>query len=225
MKTFKEVNRISLNEKVEADDEETEPFLIGDETQKPMLYAQEATKRTHYARLIKYVRLVDYIIMDSKLSLISNSVAHALEVVQEDLSNNRKVIIRGKMQSCPLFEIDCSFSDYRYDGCNLTYMPSMYDLREAIKNTVSEGIQLVCTNEQFLHTLEFINKIYNNHDFEDKVSGEYNDLINLAISSESISMNCQKIYDQIELSFRAVTEYSKKFQKYIDFHLENLKAD
>ena len=225
MKTFKEVNRISLNEKVEVDDEETEPFLIGDETQKPMLYAQEATKRTHYAKLIKYVRLVDYIIMDSKLSLIDNSVAHALEVVQEDLSNNKKVIIRSKMQSCPLFEVDVSFSEYPHEGLNLVYSPSMYDLKEAIKNAVSEGIQLVCTNEQFLHTLDFINKIYNNHDFEDKVSGEYNDLINLAISSETISLNCQKIYDQVEISFQDVTEYCKRYQKYIDFHLENLDAD
>jgi hypothetical protein len=83
----------------------------------------------------------------------------------------------------------------------------MYDLRESIKNAVSEGIQLVCTNEQFLHTLEFINKIYNNHDFEDKVSGEYNDLINLAISSETITKNCQMIYEQIDISFKGVTEY------------------
>ena len=225
MKTFKEVNRISLNEKVEVDDEEAEPFLIGDETQKPMLYAQEATKRTHYARLIKYVRLADYIIMDSKLSLIDNSVEHALEVVHEDMSNNRKVIIRSKMQSCPLFEIDCSFSEFKYDGYNLVYKPSMFDLRDAIKNAISEGIQLVCTNEQFLQTLDFINKIYSNHDFEDKVSGEFNDLINLAISSETISRNCQNIYDEIETSFKSVTDYAKQFQRYIDFHLKNIKTD
>ena len=46
MKTFKEDNRISLNDKVEADDEEAEPFLVGDETHKQMLYTQEATTRT-----------------------------------------------------------------------------------------------------------------------------------------------------------------------------------
>lgn len=143
MKTFKEVNRISLNEKVEVDDVNVDAFLIGDETQKPMLYAQEATKRTHYAKLIKYVRLVDYIIMDSKLSLIDNSVSYALEIVNKDLSNNRKVIIKSKMQSCPLFEIDCSFSEFKHDGYNLVFKPSMYDLREAIKNDISEGIQLV----------------------------------------------------------------------------------
>ena len=101
----------------------------------------------------------------------------------------------------------------------------MYDLRESIKNTISEGIQLVCTNEQFLQTLEFINKIYSNHDFEDKVSGEFNDLINLAISSDTISKNCQNIYDQIESSFKEVTEYAKQYQSFIDAHLKNIRAD
>ena len=99
MKTFKEDNRISLNEKVEADDDEAEPFLVGDETHKQMLYTQEATTRTHYAKLVKYIRLVDYMMTDAKLSLISNSVSNALEIVQEDFSNDRKVIIRSKIQS------------------------------------------------------------------------------------------------------------------------------
>ena len=90
MKTFKEDNRISLNNKVEADDDEAEPFLVGDETHKQTLYTQEATTRTHYARLVKYVRLIDYMLMDSKLSLINNSVSHALEIVREDFSSDRK---------------------------------------------------------------------------------------------------------------------------------------
>jgi dynein heavy chain len=98
MKTFKEDNRISLNEKIEADDDEAEPFLVGDETHKQMLYTQEATTRTHYARLVKYIRLVDYMMMDSRLSLISNSVSKALEMVEEDFSGGRKVIFKGKMQ-------------------------------------------------------------------------------------------------------------------------------
>ena len=219
MKTFKEDNRISLNDKVEADDDEAEPFLVGDETHKQMLYTQEATTRTHYARLVKYVRLIDYMLMDSKLSLINNSVSHALEIVREDFSNDRKIILRNKIQSWPLFEIEWSFVRELY------YTPSMYDLRDAIKNAVSEGIQLVCINEQFLHSLEFISKAYNNQDYEEKVAGEFNDLINLAISSETIRNNCQNIYDQIEFSFNNIIEYARNFQKYIDFYLENNKTD
>ena len=47
----------------------------------------------------------------------------------------------------------------------------------------------------------------------------------MAISSESISKNCQNIYDKIELTFKTVVEYAKRYQSYIDFHLENKKAD
>ena len=39
MRTFKEENRISLNDNQEEDDnEEAEPFLVGDETHKQMPY-------------------------------------------------------------------------------------------------------------------------------------------------------------------------------------------
>ena len=119
-----------------------------------------------------------------------------------------------------MFEIECSIAEEIY------YRPSLYELRESIKNSVSEGIQLVCTNEQFLHTLDFINKAYSNQEFDDKIStGEFNDLINLAISSETISKNCQSIYESVEKSFDKIIIYSKLFEEYIEFHVNNLKED
>jgi dynein heavy chain len=73
MKTFKEENRISLNENQDDDDnDEAEPFLVGDETHKQMPYTQDATTRTHYKKLAKYIRLTDYMVIDSKLKLIKN---------------------------------------------------------------------------------------------------------------------------------------------------------
>lgn len=87
MKTFKEENRISLNDNQEEEDnEEAEPFLVGDETHKQMPYTQEATTRTHYKKLAKYIRLVDYMLIQSKLRLISNSIAEAHLTLQKDLS-------------------------------------------------------------------------------------------------------------------------------------------
>lgn len=76
-----------------------------------------------------------------------------------------------------------------------------------------------------MHSLEFISKAYNNQDYEEKVAGEFNDLINLAISSETIRNNCQSIYDQVELTFSQITEFARSFQKYIDFYLENQQAN
>ena len=91
MKTFKEENRISLNENQEEEDnEEAEPFLVGDETHKQMPYTQEATTRTHHKKLTKYIRLVDYMLMDSKLQMMTQSVSNISFAVQQDYSSGMK---------------------------------------------------------------------------------------------------------------------------------------
>lgn len=153
MRTFKDENRISLNENQDAgdDNEEAEPFLVGDETHKQMPYTQEATTRTHYKRLTKYIRLIDYMLMDSKLSLIQNSISRSLEFVQHDYSfQGRKYIIGDKQQSCPLFEIELQFLERE-----LQYVPSKYELTEAIKRAITEGMHIVCSNQIFLQSEEF----------------------------------------------------------------------
>ena len=99
MRTFREENRISLNDNQEDDDnEEAEPFLVGDETHKQMPYTQEATTRTHYKKLAKYIRLTDYMIIDSKLRLITNSISNVLKILKYDYSGGRKYLIGDKIQ-------------------------------------------------------------------------------------------------------------------------------
>lgn len=76
LQAFKEENRIPSNDANETDElKEKAPLLVGDETGKEMPYTQEATIRTHYKRLSKFVRLVDYLIVDSKISMINNSTS------------------------------------------------------------------------------------------------------------------------------------------------------
>jgi len=91
MNQFRADNRISLNDNQEEDDnEEAEPFLVGDETHKQMPYTQEATTRTHYKKLAKYVRLTDFMLMDAKYRLIQQSIYLVNEAVQLDLSKGQK---------------------------------------------------------------------------------------------------------------------------------------
>ena len=61
MSAFKMLHRIPSQE------EDQKPLLIGDETKKDMPYTQEATIKTHFKRLRKYTRLVDYIYLNAKL--------------------------------------------------------------------------------------------------------------------------------------------------------------
>lgn len=81
---FKEENRIPSNDAAETDElKEKAPLLVGDETGKEMPYTQEATIRTHFKRLNKFVRLVDYLIVDSKIAMINQSTSSIGEHIQE----------------------------------------------------------------------------------------------------------------------------------------------
>ena len=202
MKTFKEENRISLNENQEPaagdSNDEAEPFLVGDETHKQMPYTQEATTRTHYKRLTKYIRLIDYMLMDSKLSLISNSIGNVLAIVSEPMANK-------KVQSSPLFEIEVNFHNRE-----LYFAPSRFELREAIKRAITEGIQIVCNNEQFLTCSEF--ELYTStQETDDKLMDEQNDLMAMAIGSDSLVKETEKIYTEVDKAFAGVQEFAKRY--------------
>jgi dynein heavy chain len=67
---FKEKNRIPNEDDI---DQEKPPLLVGDETNKDMPYTQEATIKTHYKKLRKFIKLIDYLIIDGKLKMILNS--------------------------------------------------------------------------------------------------------------------------------------------------------
>ena len=44
-----------------------------------MPYTQEATVRTHFKRLKKFVKLIDFVIVDAKLSLINKSTVSLVD--------------------------------------------------------------------------------------------------------------------------------------------------
>jgi dynein heavy chain len=151
MKTFREENRISLNDNQDDDDnEEAEPFLVGDETHKQMPYTQEATTRTHFKKLAKYIRLSDYMIIDSKLKLIQYSIKNVLKIVSLDLSANRKYVVGDKSQQQPLFDVNMDF-----EGSVINFTPGRYDVRDAIKNSITAGVDSVCRYDLFISQPEF----------------------------------------------------------------------
>lgn len=92
-----------------------------------MPYTQEATTRTHYKKLAKYIRLTDYMITDSKLRLITNSVSNVLAIVSKDLSQGRKYLIGDKVQQVPLFEIIVDFQ-----GLDIHFSPNRSEISNAI---------------------------------------------------------------------------------------------
>lgn len=66
------MHRIPLRE--DDDGEERAPLLVGDESGKDMPYTTEATIRTHYKRLRKFVKYIDYLIADAKMLMMTSSI-------------------------------------------------------------------------------------------------------------------------------------------------------
>lgn len=89
-------------------------------------------------------------IIDSKLKLIQNSISNVLKIVQLDLASGRKFLVGDKVQHTPLFEIVVDFRDYE-----IFYNPNKYDVRDSIKNSITEGVNTVCRYELFIHQPEF----------------------------------------------------------------------
>ena len=46
-----------------------------------MPYTQEATIKTHYRKLRNFIKLIDYMLLDSKLNLARNGTNSLLEVI------------------------------------------------------------------------------------------------------------------------------------------------
>ena len=129
---------------------EAEPFLIGDQIQKSMPYTQEATTWTHYKRLMKYIRLVDFLVIDAKLSLIQNSINTSLNDLQRILTVDTNLTFHDRMRKQPLFEIEIIFVEWQ-----LVFIPSKSELWEAVNKNLTEGIHLVCQNKDFMSSPEF----------------------------------------------------------------------
>ena len=81
--TFKEENRIPITDENNEEFADRAPLLVGDESGKQMPYTQEATVRTHFKRLKKFVKLIDFVIVDAKLSLINKSTESLVDQIRQ----------------------------------------------------------------------------------------------------------------------------------------------
>ena len=88
--------------------------------------------------------------IDAKLKLITNSITNVLKVVQLDLTTGLKYIVGDKFQQHALFEVQIDFKEFE-----LYFNPSKYELRDAIKNSITEGVNTVCKYDLFINQPEF----------------------------------------------------------------------
>ena len=100
MRTFKEENRIAITDEFFGAEEDKicqEAFLVGDETHKQMPYTQEATLKTHFRKLSKFIRLTDFQVLDGRFKLINNTFNFIFHTLSLDFSLAKRHLVANRV--------------------------------------------------------------------------------------------------------------------------------
>ena len=154
MQAFKEENRIQ-NRNEANEGEEPPPLLVGDETNKEMPYTQEATIRTHQRKLRRFIKLVDYLVLEAKMRMLTYSTEKLVQALQLYNRAGKEKVDKKRERTAkagqPILIVEAWFNE-----TELIYYPSSKKLVRLFEEIVNKGITLICSkHKQFLHENEF----------------------------------------------------------------------
>ena len=220
MEQFHKDNRTTIQKQDSEQEANPDPFLIGDSSNKQMPYTQESIIRTHYSRLTKYIRLCDYQIIDSKISLSLQTTQKILALFKahEELRGVKNM--RNRKQLSPLLSISCSFQDL-----DTEFDPSVEIIKQSVEDALIKGITVVCNNELLISVPEFEKYTQMLDDFEDRQFEEDSDLMQMVINDEQIRSLDVQIKEAIVLAFDRVVDYSQVFVPHMEVYEKNENMD
>ena len=185
-----------------------------------MPYTQEAIIRTHYARLTKYIRLCDYQIIDSKVSLSLQTTQKILSVFLAHEEARLAKSGRNRKQLSALLSVSCSFT-----GLKTEFDPTVEVIKQSLEDALVKGITVVCNNELLITVSEFEEYTQMLEDFEDKQFEEDSDLMQMVINDDQIRALDMQIKKAIEQAFDRVQEYSQIFLPQLEIYEKNINMD
>lgn len=142
---FKEENRIRNKDKDDPDqDNLSPPMLAIEDGQKEMPYTQEATIRTHYKRLKKFIRLVDFMVLDSKLGMMNQSIIK----VHGEMEGNRNVLKLDFKNNGGYPTLINVRADFIHE--QIEYIPNSKDVRRMFDDVIVLGVNHICGNHKML---------------------------------------------------------------------------
>jgi dynein heavy chain len=133
LKEFKVLHRIP------SEKDEPHSALLGDETKKDMPFTQEATIKTHFRRLRKYARLVDYLYLSAQLQMINNST----QTLAEKLADF-KPQISAQLRSNTWIILKISVLENE-----LEFIPDQAQMLRLVKSIVVQGVECICNRTRY----------------------------------------------------------------------------
>ncbi|CAG9323486.1 unnamed protein product [Blepharisma stoltei] len=222
LEAFRRENKTTVNDEEgrKGVNEDADPFLVGDISNKQMPYTQEAIIRTHYKRLAKFIRLCDYQIIDAKMSLSIQSAQKVLKVITFDYDQKDKKPNMQRRQQSPLLVINADF-----ELRNIFYEPDNEAVKVAIDDAILRGLTMLLNNYMLVSVPEFERYTKALEEFEEKPVDEDFDLLQMIVNDDIIKRIGIEIKDGIDRSFRALIKFSLHLIPNLDIYMQNYEMN
>ncbi|CAD8125548.1 unnamed protein product [Paramecium sonneborni] len=112
---------------------EQKPLIIGDNSTQSMQFTMESNLRQFQQKLIKFARLIDYIQLESMITLMYNSIVNFLKVIK---NANKQLKVGTTQFSWIVVEI------YLQEG-SIVFEPSLQGMQDIFVQTIEKAIDII----------------------------------------------------------------------------------
>lgn len=220
MSQFIQEKRTNVDEDADVESKRGEPFLIGDASRKKMTYTQEAITRQHHKRLVKFIRLCDYQIVDWKFNLSIQSTEDVLVAIVHDYTKKENKAGGYRQQNQPLFKIYCSIKEML-----LNFEPEAEEVERQVGESIIKGISVVCNNKLLITVPEFQEYTKDFDAFGSKSPEEEFNLLHMVINDEHFKHLNEGIREGILRSHKTMFDKAQTHRELVQTLSDNLKMD
>lgn len=182
--------------------------MIGDDTKRQMPFTILAAQRTHFKRLVRYIRLNDYLVMNAKLGLAIDSTRKILDALLFDptqvKADDKNKSYGKKFPNLPLWTIETKFTLETFDH---EFHPDIQAIKDCVEKCLLEGIQIICHNDMLIEDKKFKDYVMVREDAAKEI-GE-NSLFGLVTQDAHYEDLKKEIFKTLDESFEMVDEYAK----------------
>ncbi|XP_076873752.1 dynein axonemal heavy chain 6 isoform X2 [Brachyhypopomus gauderio] len=210
-----------------------------------MSYTEQAKKRYHCSRLTCFIRLADYLIMNTVHVLAVSSISKLLSVLQDQNAHTPSHMIiqswaRGQSsheihtkqasvseQSAEASLLPMFITELVLDTHSLSFQPSIEDFQDCFTEIISRFLDTVLSLEPLVpesYFNAFTQPIINNK-IEEKTCGEGPDLDATLADDRHLQDIIGAVKECVEFAFGTANMYASTFEPFCIFYKENESLD
>ncbi|XP_040273964.1 dynein heavy chain 6, axonemal [Bufo bufo] len=221
--------------------------IFGESSDK-MTYTEQANKRAHCRRLTCFIRLADYLIVNTMHVLAVNSVSYLLKYLVEKLkctpcyeiimtwntevkqdATDKKPTVPASLSSAPAEEemVPMFLSEIILDIQSLWFEPSMEDFQDNISAVVNQFQETVLSLANLVPDPYFdaFTQPTINNKLEEKTCGEGPSLSTMFEDDKHLQSLVSQVKEAIQSAFNTASVYAGTFERFRLFFKENESLD